>query len=132
MKQKFTLISASVRSRVLEIIQTLPLDPPHEISIAERKSTRNLEQNAKMWATLTDIAQQVEWHGQHLSKEEWKDIFTASLKQQKVVPGLDSGFVVLGAHTSKMSVAEMSEMIELATAFGCQHNVKWHDPTIQE
>ena len=116
----------------MAIIAALPLEPPYEISISAYKSTRNLEQNARMWAMLADISRQVEWYGQKLAKEEWKCVFSASLKKQKVVPGLDTGFVVMGESTSKMSVAEMSELIECAMAFGCQRQVRWSDPTIQE
>jgi len=78
-----------------------------------------------MWANLEDIAQQVVWYGVKLTKDEWKDVLTAALKQQKVVPGIEGGFVVLGARTSKMTVAEMTEMIELSTAFGAQQGVKF-------
>ena len=86
---------------------------------------RSLEQNRLMWANLEDIAQQVVWYGQKLHKEEWKDVLTAALKSQKVVPGLEGGFVVIGARTSKMTVAEMNELIELSTAFGTQQGVKF-------
>ena len=33
----------------------------HVVSISEPR--RNLEQNAKMWAMLADIASQADWHG---------------------------------------------------------------------
>ena len=72
-----------------------------------------------------DIAQQVVWCGQKLPKEEWKDVLTAALKKQKIVPGIEGGFVVIGARTSKMSVAEMNELIELAIMFGTQQGVKF-------
>jgi hypothetical protein len=78
-----------------------------------------------MWANLEDIAQQVVWYGVKLTKDEWKDVLTAALKKQKVVPGLEGGFVVIGARTSKMTVAEMTELIELSTAFGTQQGVKF-------
>ena len=92
-----------------------------------REETRSLEQNAKLWAMLGEISSQVEWYGQKLSPEDWKHILTASLKKQRAVPGIDGGFVVLGQSTSKMSVAEMSELIELMHAFGAQQNVKFSD-----
>ena len=67
---------------------------------------------------LTDISKQVNWHGQKLAQEDWKHIFSAALNQQRVVPNLDNnGFVVLGQSTSKMTVAQMTEMIELMHAF---------------
>ena len=78
-----------------------------------------------MWANLEDIAQQVVWYGVKLTKDEWKDVLTAALKKQKVVPGIEGGFVVIGARTSTMSVAEMTELIELSTAFGTQQGVKF-------
>ena len=86
---------------------------------------RSLNQNRMMWANLEDIAQQVVWYGVKLTKDEWKDVLTAALKKQKVVPGIEGGFVVIGARTSTMSVAEMTELIELSTAFGTQQGVKF-------
>ena len=86
---------------------------------------RSLEQNRMMWANLEDIAQQVVWYGVKLTKDEWKDVLTAALKKQKVVPGIEGGFVVIGARTSKMTVPEMTKLIELSTAFGTQQGVKF-------
>jgi hypothetical protein len=86
---------------------------------------RSLNQNRMMWANLEDIAQQVTWYGVKLTKDEWKDVLTAALKKQKVVPGIEGGFVVIGARTSKMTVPEMTELIELSTAFGTQQGVKF-------
>jgi hypothetical protein len=80
-----------------------------------------------MWSVLTDISEQVEWYGRYLSKEEWKDVLTASLRRQKVVPGLDGGFVVCGAATSRMTISEMTELIELAMAFGAEKGVVFSD-----
>lgn len=90
--------------------------------------TRSLQQNAAMWAALADISRQVEWHGKKLSKEDWKHVFSSSLKRQNVVPGLDGGFVVLGISTSKMTIKEMSDLLELAHAFGAEHGVKFSAP----
>lgn len=92
--------------------------------------TRTLDQNSRMWAMLREVADQVVWHGQKLIDTEWKDVFTAALKRQKVVPGIDGGFVVLGSSTRRMTKQEMTELIELMTAFGIQNNVKFaDDPT---
>ena len=90
-----------------------------------RPETRSLQQNALLWATLTDISQQVDWYGRKLSPENWKHIFSAALKKQDVVPGLDGGFVVLGLSTSKMTVGEMAELQELMEAFGAENGVRF-------
>jgi hypothetical protein len=83
-----------------------------------------------MFAMLTDISHQICWHGMKLTKDDWKTMATAALKQQRVVPGIENGFVVLGTSTSKMTVAEMSELIEFLYAFGAEHGVVWTDPIL--
>ena len=88
---------------------------------------RSIEQNSRMWAMCRDVARQVEWHGQWLSEGDWKEMFTAALKRQRVVPGLEGGFVVLGASTSQMTVGELSELMELIAAFGVEHGVEFKD-----
>ncbi|ARK42633.1 recombination protein NinB [Burkholderia pseudomallei] len=100
--------------------------------VAEIKPrTRSLDQNAKMWAMLADVSRQVDWYGQKLTSEEWKDVLTAALKKQKAVPGIDGGFVVIGARTRNMTIKEMSELVELMYAFGAERDVKWSDPADQ-
>jgi hypothetical protein len=109
----FRLISSDVRARACEAIR----GAPEGYIVNIKPPSRSLEQNALMWVTLAEISDKVMWHGRRLMPEEWKDVFTASLKRQKVVPGLDGGFVVIGARTSDMSKAEISDVIELAKAF---------------
>ena len=88
---------------------------------------RSLDQNSLLWARLTDVAKQVEWYGQKLAPEDWKDMFTASLRKARVVPGLDpGGFVLLGLHTSNMSTEEMTNLLDLIDAFAAEHCVVWH------
>jgi hypothetical protein len=95
-----------------------------------KAESRSLKQNARLWAMLTDIAQQVDWYGRKLTQEEWKHVFTAALTKQDVVPGIDGGFVVLGKSTSKMTRAEMVDLQTLMEAFGSDKGVKW-SPTSQ-
>ena len=90
-----------------------------------RPETRSLQQNARLWAMLTDISQQVDWYGRKLSPENWKHVFSAALKKQDVVPGLDGGFVVLGLSTSKMTVGEMADLQTLMEAFGAENGVRF-------
>lgn len=132
MIKTFIIRNEDIKLNLIHFIRTLPLDPLHEVRIKEVKSIRTIEQNAKMWAMLTDISKQVIWHGQRLSKEEWKEMITAALKRQKVVPGIDGGFVVIGASTSKMSIKEMIDVIDFSYAFGSDpaHPVKWTEPDI--
>lgn len=96
------------------------------VSLSVKESTRSLEQNAKLWAMLADVSRQVEWYGKRLTSEDWKHVFTASLRKLSVVPNLDgSGFVALGLSTSTMNKRDFAELIELIYAFGAERGVEW-------
>jgi len=97
----------------------------HRMVLEVKPSTRSLEQNARLWAMLTDISNQVDWYGRKLTPHDWKHVFTASLKKQDVVPGIDGGFVVLGASTSKMTKTEMCDLQTLMEAFGAEQGVRF-------
>lgn len=102
----------------------------HRLVLEIRPETRSLAQNARLWAMLGEISQQVDWYGQRLTADEWKDVFSAALKRTKVVPGLDGGFVVCGQSTSKMTIAEMSEMQTLMEAFGAERGVRFQSTEV--
>lgn len=124
MTKRFVLISPRVRQNAVNAILEAP--DGYVVTISEPK--RSLEQNARLWAALGEIADQVEWYGQKLKAEDWKDMLTASLRKSRVVPGIDPGsFVVTGLHTSNMTVAEMSALLELAYAFGTERGVVFRD-----
>lgn len=137
--QSFILQTGNARERMksawLFACRFLELGKSAKVSISECKPTRTLEQNSKMWAMLGDFADQVQWFVdgklEWLDPEEWKDIFTAALKKhQRVTAGIDGGFVILGARTSRMTIHEMGDLIELMYAFGAEpaHKVVWTDP----
>ena len=114
------LTGAAARDRVCRWARSAPSGTRVEF----KEVKRTLPQNDKLWACLTDVSRQVEWYGQKLSTEDWKDVFTASLRKARVVPGLDPGsFVLLGLHTSDMGKSEMTNLIELIHAFGAEHGV---------
>lgn len=118
-----TLITPADRARCIDWIRRAPAGSRVEFN----GPTRSLPQNAKMWAMLTEISQQVMWHGERLTPENWKDLFTASLRGYRIVNGIDGGLVPIGMRTSSMSKAELAELLELITAFGVQHGVEFKE-----
>jgi hypothetical protein len=104
-------------------IAQAPFTKPFVVT-ADFNDARSLDQNALMWATLREIALKVEWYRQKLKPEEWKDVFTAAIRQQRAVPGLDGGVVMLGLHTSRMSKQEMSELIDLINSFAAENGIE--------
>ena len=119
--QRFYLVSPGVRQNAAQAVRNAPEGWVVEI----KPRTRTIAQNSRMWAMLTDISRQVDWYGQKLTPDEWKDVFTAALKRQNVVHGVDGGFVVIGARTSKMTIREMGDLMELMSAFGAERGVQF-------
>ncbi|TKT80027.1 recombination protein NinB [Aquamicrobium sp. LC103] len=93
-----------------------------------KQSKRTLDQNARLWACLTEIARKVDWYGQKLPADDWKDVFTAALRRTRVVPGIDAGtFVPLGMRTSDMTKQEFSDLLELINAFAAERGITFDD-----
>ena len=94
-----------------------------------RKPSRSNEQSKRMWACLTDIAYQREYHGRWLSTDSWKLLFMDQLgREMEIVPNLDNtGFVNVGTSSSKLSTQEMIDMLELIHAYAAMHGITLHD-----
>ena len=92
-------------------------------------SKRSDGQNRLMWRWLTEISKHLRWsvNGtmQWLEPEDFKDIISAGLKkEQRIAAGFGGGFVLLGQRTSKMSVEEMTQMLEFIPYFAAENGVK--------
>lgn len=102
--------------------------PPGTMIAFKKHDARSIEQNALLWSWLTAISEQHLWHGEKLSPNDYKDIFTAGLRQAHVVPGINEGtFVPLGLRTSSMSKSEMTALLELIAAFAAEREIKLPD-----
>lgn len=114
----FVLVHDEARRRAIEAVQTAP----HGYHVKVKAPIRSLEQNALLWELLTKVANNIQWpvdgELQRISKEDWKDIFTAALKHsQRAAKGIDGGYVMLGSRTSRMTKRELSDLVELIQAF---------------
>jgi hypothetical protein len=85
------------------------LKSPVGTRIGFQATKRSIPQNDRLWAFLTEIADQVKWHGVKLSADDYKLIFLDALKRElRIVPNLDgTGFVNLGRSSSDLSKEEM-------------------------
>lgn len=81
-------------------------------------------------AKLTDVASQIEWHGQKLTPDDWKLLLLDALNREvRVVPAIDGrGFVNLGRSSSDLSKSEMGDLMELIAAFGAERGVTFKEP----
>lgn len=127
MRQVFTLYTPEQRLKVAKAVASLQKFARVEI----KGPARTLDQNNKLWAMLTDLEEQAEWHGKKRSTHDWKDLMTAAVKVAaglEAVPGLEGGLMILGLHTSDMDVEEMADVITYMLKWGDEHGVVWSDP----
>lgn len=129
--QIFILAHSVARQNAMNAVK----DAPENYRVEIRERTRSLDQNALLWATLTDLSRQVQWtvNGKQetLSPDDWKNVITASLAEEnRMALGINGGFVMLGKSTSRMTIKEMTEVIEFAHAFGAERGVRWSPTAI--
>jgi len=117
----YVIENDQVRTNAITAIRFTPLGYVVQI----KEPTRSLKQNALLWKLLEQVSQQVDWYGNKLSSEEWKDVFTASLVKAKIIPGIDGEAVICGQRTSRMSKKLLSDLTELIYAFGADRGVNF-------
>src|SRR5687768_9426376 len=102
---------------------------PQGTRLEFKKPKRTIPQNDKMWSMLTDVAEQLPWHGLKLTPDDYKLIFLDALNREiRMVPNIDgTGFVNLGRSSSDLSKEEMSDLFELIEMFAARHGVTLHD-----
>lgn len=103
---------------------------PIEIRV-RTKSAQSWDQLKRLNAMCGDMAKQADWHGHRLSKDEWRHLLVAVLRQdQRQIPGANGqGFVLLGGSSRELSRKETSDAIEMLYALGSERDVVWTDPT---
>lgn len=113
------------RARARRLIDVAP--PGCVVNI--REATRTGEQNAKMWAMLSDIAR-AKPECRTLTTEAWKCLFMqAAGFSFQWEPGLEGqGVVPIGFKSSRLTKAEFGELIECIYEYGSRHGVEWSEP----
>jgi hypothetical protein len=121
---RFTLISDRVRHNAARAIMEAP--EGYTVSIAEPK--RSLDQNAKLWAMLGDVARSKP-EGRNWTAETWKAAFMHYLGHQVIFcEGLEgTGPFPVGFRSSRLSVKQMADLITCVQEYGDTHAVKWTD-----
>lgn len=121
--QSIRLVSALNRERAKRLIDQAP--PNALVNI--RPETRSNEQNARMWAMLSEISR-AKPEGRELTPEVWKSIFMHALGHaQRFEMALDgNGVVPVGFRSSRLTKEQMGDLMEMMSEYGARHNV-WRD-----
>jgi len=131
-KVVFQVTSVNVSGMIIEICSLINRGLfKGVVEVVLQRPARSLSQNRKMWPMLTDVSKQVNWYGEKLDNEDWKDVCMSSLNKQRAVPGIDGGFVGLSKRTSKLDKEGFAQLIEVIYAFGSEQNVAWSEPSLQ-
>ena len=96
-----------------------------------KAATRTTEQNDKMWAMLGDIHKGRPVHnGTRMSPDRWKGTFMDALGiEVEYVPKLDGGgFVPVGHKSSRLTISQFSDLIELIYEFAAREGIPLKDP----
>ena len=121
-----TIILASERQRA--IAHALIDRAPDGFVFNIHEPNRTLDQNAKMWAMLSDIAR-AKPEGRMMTAEMWKCVFMhACGYEAQFLNGLDGLPFPVGFRSSRMTKAQMADLITFIQEYGDRHGVRWSEP----
>lgn len=124
MSYQVRITGPSAKQRAHRLVEAAP----DYAVVSVRAADRTKDQNAKMWAMLSDVAMQKP-EGRSMPPELWKSAFMSALGWEvKWQPGLEGGPPFPSDYrTSKLSKAQFSELIEFIASYGARHGVKFSD-----
>lgn len=119
-----TIILSGRREIAHRIVDVAPVGSVMTVAAPKR----TLDQNAKLWALLSDISR-AKPDGRSITPDVWKSLFLHSLDHAtRFELALDGkGMVPVGFRTSRLSKDQMSELIEVIYEYGARHGVAWSD-----
>lgn len=119
--QSFLLTGTRSRQAACDVIMQAP--PYSTATIKPQK--RSDEQNAKMWAMLSDISR-AKPEGRAMIPELWKSVFMAACGHQvQFINGLDGMPFPVGFRSSRLSKDQMADLLTLIQQKGDEWGVQW-------
>jgi hypothetical protein len=125
-----TVLLASKRER--EIAKMLIDRAPLNAVLTIREGKRTVDQNSKLWAMLSDISR-AKPEGRTHTPEVWKAlVMHACGHAVQFEIGLNGQPFPTGFSSSKLTKAQMSDLIEWIFAYGAEHGIVWSDETLEQ
>lgn len=112
------------RKRAMDLIAKAP---PGTV-LTFKPQTRTIPQNDRMWASLTDVAlakPEGRNHPTHVWKALAMDMAGCKPQWERSLDG--QGVVCVGYKSSRLTKAEMSDVIEAIRAYAAEHGVELKD-----
>ena len=127
MSQTVIISGKRARDTALRLVDAAPLNAV----VTVKAAARNADQNARMWAMLSDVSR-AKPEGRSWTPEVWKCAFMHSLGHQvRFCEGLDgNGPFPMGFASSRLTVRQMADLITVIAEYGDRHGVRWTDPQV--
>ena len=123
MPQTVILRGKPQRDLARQMIEAAPQDAVVRIA----PQSRTLDQNALLWCLLSDVARSKPMGRRHTA-EVWKELFCHACGHAvQFEIGLNDQPFPTGFRTSKMSKAQMADLITFILAWGDEQGVRWSD-----
>lgn len=125
MSRVFRLVHKQARERAVAAV----IEAPEGYQVLVKEPARDTSANAAMWVRLQAFSEQLQWpvNGEmvYLTPDDWKHILSAAYEREtnRVAPGLDGGFVMLGQRTSRWSQSKMAGFITFLDATAVERGV---------
>lgn len=119
-----TIILYGLNSRVKA--ESIINAAPSGSVVTVKPPRRTVDQNSKLWAMLSDVSR-AKPEGRTLTPDVWKALFMHALDHaQRFEMALDGkGMVPVGFRSSRLTKAQMSDLIETIYEYGSRHGVRW-------
>jgi hypothetical protein len=105
------------------------LSAPRGAVLTVSAPRRSIDQNAKLWAMLSDVSR-AKPDGRSHTPDVWKALFMSACGHAvQFEPGLDGSPFPIGFRSSRLNKAQMSDLIEFILAWGTERGVEWSDET---
>lgn len=121
--QTVILRSDTQRAFAKRLVDLAPADAVVNVQAARRSN----DQNAMMWALLSDVSRSKP-NGRLATAEVWKSLFMAACGHAvQFEEGLDGRPFPVGFRTSRLTKAQLSELVDFIGAWGDENGVRWSD-----
>lgn len=97
---------------------------PENTVVRFLKPKRTLSQNDRMWAMLTDVAEQAHHNGKRFSPDQWKQLFMhACGHEAHFMAGLNGEPFPAGFRSSQLNKEQMGELMDFIEYWSAQNGV---------
>lgn len=108
-----------------DLAQRMIAAAPQDAVVRIAPQSRTLDQNALLWCLLSDVARSKP-QGRTHTAEVWKELFCHACGHAvQFETGLNGQPFPTGFRTSKMSKAQMADLITFILAWGDEQGVRW-------